>query len=291
MRRRSWPNLLACCLLLAASGCATWSSPPDEPTQLPSGRVAPDSVLLEVALVRLPEDWEQDGAFWQDVDEQHLPSDMRRQLQDNGLRSGILGSQIPPVLRASLEQSADPLEALLTEESPQDSELFAKKRRLHIRPGNPRRIPVTATGTNAAVVLFTEDAAVRALRFEKPLGMVELSCEPLGDGRVRLGVLPAVEHGELRQQWGTAEGSWMMYSSRPRHLFESLAFRTVLSPGQTLVLTAADAKGLGGEFFARLESQQRSMLLVRLAQTQWDDLFHPVVPRRPLATTATAAAW
>ena len=129
------------------------------------------------------------------------------------------------------------------------------------------------------------------MRFEKPVGMLELSCEPLGDGRVRLQVIPSVEHGEIRQQWGTAEGAWMVYSNRPRQEFESLAFRTILSPGQTLLVTAAEAKGLGAEFFARYEGNERSVMLVRLAQTQMDDLFNPTPVRRPLATTTNSAVW
>ena len=253
--------------------------------------MASDCVALEVALVKVPEGWDDDGRFWQDVDEQHLTTDARRSLQDNGLRTGIVGAQIPEVLRSSLEQAADPLESLLNEGSPEEGDLFSRKRRLHIRPGSPRRIPVTTTGESASVVLYTEESAVRAMRFEKPVGMVELSCEPLGDGRVRLEVIPSVEHGEMRQQWGTAEGAWMLYSDRPRQEFESLAFRTILSPGQTLLVTAAEPKGLGAEFFARSGGQQRSVMLVRLAQTQLDDLFNPTPVRRPLASTTNSAVW
>lgn len=282
-----WWLLLASCLLIAANGCATWSAPPEEPSQLPGARVAADCVTLEVALVKVPNHGdEEESRFWQDVDEQHLAPEVRRKLQDNGLRTGVLGSQIPEFLRASLEQSADPLEALLNDSSLEEGDLFARKRRLHVRPGSPRRIPVTTQGTSSSVVLHSVESAVRATRFEKPIGIMGLCCEPLGDGRVQLEVVPMVEHGEMRQQIGTAEGSWMLYSDRPRHVFDSLAFRTVLSPGQTLLITAAEAKGVGAELFARNSGQQRSMLLVRLAQTQMDDLFQPAPVRRSLVTTA-----
>ena len=128
------------------------------------------------------------------------------------------------------------------------------------------------------------------MRFEKPVGMVELSCEPLGDGRVRLHVIPSVEHGEMPQQWGTAGGldgvfqpssSGVRVTRLPHHP----------SPGQTLLVTAGEAKGLGAEFFARGGGHGRSVMLVRLAQTQMDDLFNPTPVRRPLATTTDSAVW
>ena len=180
----------------------------------------------------------------------------------------------------------------MNEGSPEEGDLFSKKRRLHIRPGSPRRIPVTTTGENASVVLYTEEATVCAMRFEKPVGMVELSCEPLGDGRVRLHVIPSVEHGEMRQQWGTAEGAWMVYSNRPRQEFESLAFRTILSPGQTLLVTASGSQGIGcGSSLLVPGATNVPIMLVRLAQTQMDDLFNPTPVRRPLATTTDSAVW
>ena len=147
--------------------CRRFATCPPRPKTPPiAGRsIGCDCVALEVALVKVPESWDEDDRLWQEVDEQHLATDVRRRLQDNGLRTGILGTQIPEVLRTSLEQSTDPLESLTSEGSPEEGDLFSKKRRLHIRPGSPRRIPVTTTGENASVVLYTEEATVaRAVR-------------------------------------------------------------------------------------------------------------------------------
>ena len=125
-RSRDWPKLMAACLLIAAAGCATWSARPEEVARLPGGRLAADCVALEVALAQVPENWDNDGQLWQEVDERRLTTDVRRRLQDNGLRTGILGAQIPEVLRTSLEQSAEPLESLMNEGSPKEGDLFSK---------------------------------------------------------------------------------------------------------------------------------------------------------------------
>ena len=59
-------------------------------------------------------------------------------------------------------------------------------------------------------------------------------------------------------------------------IFERLRLEAVLSPGQTLLLTSTvDTKGLGDQFFSASAGGggARKLRLVRLAQTQYDDLF------------------
>jgi len=76
-------------------------------------------------------------------------------------------------------------------------------------------------------------------------------------------------------------------SSRDCDRFEDLLIETTLSPGQTFVVSASpDAVGIGAAFFAANgESQRRRrVLLLRLAQTQLDDLFAPDRSLTPIAT-------
>ena len=61
----------------------------------------------------------------------------------------------------------------------------------------------------------------------------------------------------------------------------------VLQPGQSLVLsTTLDVKGLGESFFSHdaASGAVRRILLIRFAQTQFDDLFMPGQTSAPLAT-------
>ena len=58
--------------------------------------MTPDTVVLEVAFVHLDDNASSAGAeLWDEVDEQHLPIDLRRRLQANGLRTGLVEARCP----------------------------------------------------------------------------------------------------------------------------------------------------------------------------------------------------
>ena len=70
--------------------------------------MSPDSVVLEITFVRVPTDAiELLEDMWKDVDELHLPKDQRRRLSANGFRTGIVGTQLPDLVRQLLDQGND----------------------------------------------------------------------------------------------------------------------------------------------------------------------------------------
>ena len=285
MSHRLWSSLITSGLLLAAVGCASWSGTSSDPTPLPSPKMATDCIILEVTFVRLPIELETSDEFWQQVDEQHLATDIRRGMGDNGLRTGLVGTQLPECLRDWLDRNPTMLDLVSSELTSEESQMFSRQQRLQMRDGRSKRIPATAGKAEEAVVLLRDGDLVRAMRFERPRGFFVIGSTPLGDGRVQLELTPAVEFGQVRQRWVGGQGSFMLDTDRPQQLFESLRFATVLSPGQTLLVSATpEARGVGGHFFAAEagEQGQRSLMLVRLAQTQVDDLFDPPDTRRPL---------
>ncbi|MFV1966972.1 MAG: hypothetical protein ACC628_16220 [Pirellulaceae bacterium] len=237
--------------------------------------MASDSVVLEATFVQLPPSGAEDESLWTHVDEQHLPMDTRRRLQDNGLRTGLVGSQFPDELRRLLDRPGVN-ELFAAGRSPEETELFSQQKRLQMRAGQSHPILVTPGKREEMVVLLREEGTVRAQRFADPRGYFTIQSSPLGDGRVRLDLTPEIEHGELRQRIVGGQGSLLLKNSRERHIFEELRISTVLSPGQTLLLTCTPApKGLGEQLFVsgKSNAQARTLMLVRLAQTQIDDLF------------------
>jgi hypothetical protein len=200
-----------------------------------------------------------------------------------------VGTQLPEALRRWLDRRPDTLELAATSASPDQGELFARQQRLQLRAGKTKRIPVTSAACGEDVLLVTEEGAVRAVRIEKPQGLFEVRGEPLGDGRVRLEITPEVEHGEPKQRWAGVQGSWVARMDREHQIFDNLGFETVLSPGQTLLITGtSEAKGLGRHLFVPCDSStdDRSIILLRLAQTQWDDLFSDPTTMTPLTPVA-----
>jgi hypothetical protein len=66
-----------------------------------------------------------------------------------------------------------------------------------------------------------------------------------------------------------------------------LAIHCRLKPGETLIVGPTRPEiGLGKSYFADAPSESAKMrlVLIRLARTQWDDLF---LPQRPKSTLAT----
>ena len=277
-------------LILATTlgGCAQWvKTTTNEVSSLPSPPLPADSVVLEVAFARLPlADANACEAIWQQTDEQAFSTDLRREWAANGMRCGILGSQLPPKLREVLDQNADSLveqaEAVL--DAP--GEASRGDRRIQCRSGRRAKIYASKTFDHLAL-LAQEGGTVRGWQLSKAQCLLGLKAYPLGDGRARLNLVPEVEHGELRTQYVGREGAVMPQLGRERVVFDALSLEATLSPGHVLMIsTTPEAKGLGQHFFVEQTGtgQVRSLLLVRLAVTQHDDLFAPDQLATPLAT-------
>ena len=76
---------------------------------LAPAQMSPDSVGLELFFVRCPfGDPDVNTKLWQEIDEQHLPADLRERLARNGFRAGVVSGQIPVELSKLLELGDKP---------------------------------------------------------------------------------------------------------------------------------------------------------------------------------------
>lgn len=287
MSERPCQLVLALCLLVAAGGgCALWTESPSGSPSLPAARLAPDSVSLEVTFVRLSADaGEFDAAFWPEVDEQALSVDLRRRFAANGLRCGLVSSQLPAVLRKIIDA------AQVTAGQIESSDDLAgsggvQNRLLHCRAG--KRGEIMASGTQDQMVVLTQDEGrARGKTYTQAQGMFAVKTFPQGDGRIKLELTPELHYGQARTKYAPGqEGAFQLQTSREQEVFDKLRLEQTLAPGQTLVITGLPSTGLGGQFFTEKTpgGMQRKLLLVRLSQTQLDDLFAPEQIRTPVAT-------
>jgi hypothetical protein len=227
---------------------------------------------LEVAFVHIdPQLLLDGGPFWKEIDEQAVDTAVRRQLNENGLRGGVVGAQLPLEIQRLLdEQKAPDITTADVERLADD--VTMRQHRLQSRQGV--RSPIVAGPVVETLHVFVnENGAVRGETFQQGQCIFALRSFPQGDGRVRLQVTPEIEHGQPRNRRVGQEGAWRLDFSRDRKSYESLCADVLLAPGQSLVMScAAEPVGLGRSFFAT-QSQQYTVLLIRLAQTQKDDLF------------------
>ena len=263
-------------LFVCLSGCAVWKkkTDPDMPL-LPGTRMSSDSVVLEIAFVYVPRDARSLVELtWQDLDEQHLPLEVRSKLNDNGIRCGVAGVQLPRPLQELLEHQDNRRQV--------DSELGAPRigktaglKRIQSRAGLRNEI-ITSPQRRQMTMMISEEGKLKGETCYQATCKMIVRTFPQGDGRVKFELMPEVHHGEPRPNFVGGENAFRIEMSQQKQVIELLGMETTLSLGQTLVLGATEnAIGLGARFFTdeSMGKPQPKLILIRLAQTQYDDLF------------------
>ena len=284
--RPSFVGLVVAACVLVLSSCTSWNTSGSKDWTLPQPRMSPDSVVLEIATLRIPASESGDPAWWADVDEQLISNEQRKSLDENGFRCGLIRGELPVGLQQALGSQRATLSAI--DGDGEASSPTLGEQRLQMRTGRRSKIVTTAIRDNL-VVLVPRENQLTGRTLSQAQCIINVRSFPQGDGSVELEITPEIEHGEAKQRWvGQAhEGAFRIDTNRNRLTLDGLQLRPKLSPGQALVLCAtADGKGIGHQFFADSEngSTERRVLLIRLAQSQLDDLFSEGGTQSPLAT-------
>lgn len=214
--------------------------------------------------------------FWQLVDEQALPLETRRRLEQNGLRAGVIHGRPTPALQAALDAHSARQHDL--GDAP-DSTAPTGIQRIQNRAGKRGKILVSEQ-RDQLVVLLPEQGRLRGRTYADAQCVISVRSFPQGDGQVELDLLPEIEHGQARQRWlgESTEGSFRIDSSRERVPLNQIRLTPRLDPGQMVVIgPITPLKGLGRQFFGATnnDSPEVRVLVIRVAQTQYDDLFSP----------------
>ncbi|MBI1248477.1 hypothetical protein GC197_11645 [bacterium] len=274
--RRAVAVLLAATLL--ACGCrALWQ--PEElgpPSELPNQKLADDTVTLEIARVALSTlDEEKLPSIWSDIDEQAIPLEKRRELLANGFRVGIIDYHMPGPIRDIMHKS-EGARGLNGEEMVRidgDDKVAINHRRFR---GGKRSEYIMVPLRNEVSILESVGGIIRGETFYQAECKFILKAFPQNDGRVQLVVSPEIHHGQPRQRYEAGEGMLRIETRKESKVLEQIEFSAMLQPGQTLIISGtSESKGLGQAYFERENggSQRKQILLIRLAGTQFDDLF------------------
>ena len=266
-------------------GCAQWTTPDGDISKLPVPKMSADSVVLEIVFVP---GWDlQTAAYhelWNVVDEQSLTPDVRRHINANGFRAGLLGPELPPSLRQAIseqtrgsgDKSAEPTQP--TEGS--------NRRVLQTRSGHRYKV-VAGEAYDEMIALLNLDGEVSNETYVKAQGCFSLRTHPRGDGRVAVELVPEIRHGAKRQRWVGDEGAFHLTASQDVRSLDELGMKFTLSPGQTILVGSGNVKtALGSQFFAQADDApaRQKLLLVRLAQTQIDGLYAPEQKHDPISS-------
>lgn len=280
-RWRLSPVLLV--LAIACAGCAQWSADRETggtASLLPPPSKSLDSVGIETVLVRFADDRStQLDSMWGMVDETIFDIQFRELLDKNGLRAGLLIGELPKVLREQIDETAHDQNTDAMEHAGLVADADNKMRKLTCRAGRRKDLIVRREVNDPLTVLTTMDKVVSGETYERPAVLFDLRARPHGDGRATVELTPEIQHGDQRQSYVSTESGFRPELTRAQKSWPELKLSVKLSPSQILVVSGTQpTKALGNAFFkTRLAdgSHENVVLLVRLAETQLDDLFAP----------------
>jgi hypothetical protein len=280
--------VLLCFLLVWCAGCSPWLQRPSEVPLLPAMRASPESVALDLFFVNVGvDDRPREQNLWQQFDEQLLPVELRRTLNANGLRAGMIGAQIPTELLQMLEKTLDSNDQAPSSETITGTDAPSlSQRRLEMVAGRRAKVVVSPTIPTLSVLSLDETQQVVGQQFTQAQCLFSLKAYPAGDGSTRVELTPEIEHGEMKNRWVPASGALVQQLGKDRKVFEKLRLECELKPGQTLVLgPTAEPCGVGQPFFSvEQPTQRRILLLIRLSGSEQDDLFAPRAKKMEIST-------
>jgi hypothetical protein len=268
-------------LLAPMLGCQTLAKRGKTP--LAPASMSPDSVVVEVFRIRFPSaNQGVNEAVWDEIDEQHFPTHLRRQLAGNGFRVGLIGGQVPITLSRLMQlRDAPPPTGQSTEVSvaAMEEEPTVQRKQMTLRSGKRGEIVVSGIYEQLPV-LINRAGELGGKTYYQAQGMLAIKAFPQRDGRVRIEMVPELHHGKLQQRWTANQGVMRLDAGRPRRVFEEMRVEGMLAPGEMLLIGGLSSRpgSLGHHFFTRDNGHlERQLLVVRLAQTQHQDMFSPVL--------------
>jgi hypothetical protein len=278
------PGRTTLCGLLALllAGCIHPPTVGKGKSPLQEATMSSDSVAVEIYFVRLPEkDTRTANDLWREIDEQQVPAELRQRLAHNGFRVGVVGGTVPREL-ARLMELKETLPAADGAQHANAAQMEEEKPRVtlrHLQARASHRSEIVASEIYEHLpVLVSDGGELRGQTYSDAQGIFALRPLPQSDGLVQVELVPELHFDHARQRWVGDDSMWRLETSRPRRAFEDMTITTVLRPGGMLVMGALPNRSgsLGHYFFTERDNPRaQKLLLLRLCQTQHDDLVAP----------------
>ena len=127
----------------------------DSPLATP--KLANDSVVIEVAFIRVPADNKQQMMLvWNDIDETHISTKLRTKLRENGIRCGKLPNAIPTSFETLLSGDKN-----ITDPNAQSGSLNLnlglRNRRLQCSAGSENHVVLSDSVIDNLVIIHSEE--------------------------------------------------------------------------------------------------------------------------------------
>src|SRR5262245_4946867 len=278
MHARPGRGLVLLALLLAGGCLAPRPAGTVTAAKPAAGPQGADAVMLVVAVIEQPVgDGYLNRDLWAALDEGVVDLERKAVLEDNGFRVAVTGGQPPDGL----------LDLLLSERS------NPAARQLSTRAGTAKAINL---GEPRAACAFEvqENGAAAAVELAQAQCQLAVTPAPAGDGRVRLTIVPQVQHGEPQLLAPSGDGEWRLHGDRPVKAFPGLTFEVTLAPQDYVVIgtQAARDQTLGHRCFVTADGAKpvQRLLAIRAGRLHAPaDIPAGDGAAAPLASQAAAA--
>jgi hypothetical protein len=239
-----------------------------------------ETVTIEIFTIHLaPHQNEFVQQLWQEVDEQSLPPQLRRELLTQGFRAGILRDVLSPALTHLLNASSEsrsemPLRDLQEFSMADVARETTIARNVHNLFPDMRALIKVFDDQNALpeFSLFRqENGMLHGQTYTQAVGILCVSASINKDGSAQIQIVPELEYGTLERRIRTVAGVVVHEANRPRYAFEALTISQRLLPGQWIIMgaTTMDSAGAGKAFFVRkISTPEQRLLAIRLVHVR-----------------------
>jgi hypothetical protein len=219
--------------------------------------------------------------LWQATDETCFDIQSRELHAKNGLRAGVIIGELPRLIREQIAHTAELQSSDALEHAGLAADVDNKMRKMQCRAGRRKDLIVRPEVAEPLTVLTSLDGrTVSGETFTQPTVLFDLRAYPHADGTATVELTPEIQHGLHRQAFvGNDFGVLRPEMRRDYQAYRDLSIRINLQPGQVLMVSCTQpAKALGQAFFRTNtvdKTREHVILLLRLSETQLDELFAP----------------
>ncbi|MEM8735718.1 MAG: hypothetical protein AAGG44_15905 [Planctomycetota bacterium] len=273
----------ACCVSASLLiGCARWSNetPVDAPRVLPPLKRNLDTVVVETVFVRFAESKLSElDLIWDKADATVLDIELRRKLDANGLRVGVLIGDLPELLMQQMKATSEAQATDAMEHAGLAADVDNRMRQLQCRAGRRKELFVRKQVNDSITVLSKLNGELSGETFDAPSLLFDLRTMPISGQRASVSLVPEVQYGAMQQNFISNEYGVRPEYRRPRKTWPELGIDIELEAGRVLLVSATyPPKALGQAFFTTKTAEKATehvVMLLRVSESAINELFEP----------------
>ena len=262
MKPGKFKSTIALCLAFAAAliapGCRNFKVNNDKPVTgivLPKSQMEIDSIAMRVAVVELDDHQKSDFDSFIETTDQKLPLEVRRRLDDNGIRVSVISSVNTPSLQKILAPGIPKREWLSGHELElaeagklEPAHRLVSHRHVERKRGQGFDVEISPVRQKSSWLVHIGDK-----QFSDSADLAQcqmrITSWPQPDGTLKMQFLPEVRHGQKLSRIGVDGSTFAVQQSRDVKELRSLSFEMFVLPGETVVVAPTERLERIGDLF------------------------------------------